>query len=190
MFRPYVFPMRRAAAALCRILPRAQLPPRELAIGVFDPDGALCGQTHPFLPLASDVRIVTRQAERFGTDVLTARRAFGASLTVGEDASLLRNCDAVVCVSPDEAFRGVPVVLSCIPAEDAFCVPPVRLPDSLARICPRSVPPDLFAAALTERCGLNVPDLYACTLVSFGGQQMDVQQAAQLWRSRIQRSRR
>ena len=184
-FTPRVFPMRRAVAALCDLLPRTRLPPRTLAVGVLDPDGALCGGTQALLPLASDVRVVTRDAQRFAPDVFAARRRFGASLTVGEDDALLAGCDAVVCRAPVEATLRAPVVLSCAPAEDVFSLLSVQLPDVYARLCPRGVPPDLFAAALTEKCGVREAALYACRGVAFGGECPDAAQTAALWRARI-----
>ena len=184
-FEPRAFPLGRAAAALCAILPQTRLPPQNLSVGVYDPDGALCGGTQKLLPLASDVRIVTRQPERFDGDALLARRRFGASLTVGTDETLLARCHAVVCSAPDPAFRGVPVILSCVPAQDAFFLLPVRLPENLARLCPAGVPADLFAAALAERCGVRTQRLYACRGTGFGAEQLDVCETASAWRMRI-----
>lgn len=187
LFRPTVFPLRRAACALQTILPRTGLPPQKLSLGVLDPDGALRGAVQTLLPLASDVRVVTRDARQFDPDARSARRRFGAPLTVGEDASLLRRCDAVVCPAPDEAFRDVPVVLSCEAADGAFSLLPVCLPDSLARSCPASVPPDLFAAALAERCGVQMPELFACRGTVFDAAFLDVCGTAALWRLRIRK---
>lgn len=189
-FEPCAFPLRRAAAALCAILPLTRLPPQKLTVGAADPQGALCGRTQMLLPLASDVRIVTRQPDAFAFDALSARRRFGVSLTVGEDASLLAHCDAVVCAAPDEAFRDVPLLLSCMPSDGAFSPLPVRLPDSLARLCPQSVPPDLFAAALAEKCGVRVPEWSACTGVLFADRPVQAEQAAALWRERIRKKAR
>ena len=185
-FCPRMFPLRRAAAALCAILPQTRLPPQKLSVGVLDPEGALCGRTQALLPLASDVRIVTEDAQRFAADALRARRQFGASLTVGEDAALLARCGAVVCAVPDDAFAHVPVILACEPADGVFSLLPVQLPDSLARLCPAGIPPDLFAAALTERCGVQMPQLYACRGAVCGGEPLDAAQTAALWKMRIE----
>ena len=184
-FTPRAFPLQRAAAALCAILPETRLPPQELSVGALDPDGALCGRTEMLLPLAADVRIVTRDPRRFGEDALHARRRFGASLTVGENAALLTDCGAVVCAAPEAAIRGVPVVLSCAPADGAFSLLPVQMPETYARLCPASVPHDLFAAALAEKCGVRAPALFACAGAAYGGEPLDVPRAAALWRARI-----
>lgn len=184
-FTPRAFPLRRAAAAMCAILPMMRLPPQTLALGVLDPDGALCGRTDVLLPLAADVRIVTNRPQQFARDVVFARRQFGAGVTVGEDAGLLCGCDAVVCGEPDEAFADVPVVLSCRPADGAYSLLPPKLPEEYARLCPASIPHELFAAALAEKCGVRSPALYACTGVDFDGVQTDDTQTAALWRQRI-----
>lgn len=185
LFVPRAFSLRRASAALCAILPRTRLPPQKLTVGALDPDDALCGGTQTLLPLASDVRIVTQKPDLFRADASAARRRFGASLTVDTDASLLTRCDAVVCAAPVEAIRNVPVVLSCEPADGVFSLLPVTLPEDLARLRPDSVPPDLFAAALAQRCGVRDAAFCACTGVSFDGRELDAEQAAALWRARI-----
>ena len=185
LFVPRLFPLRRAQKVLCAILPKTRLPPQKLLVGAFDPDGALCGRTQALLPLSADVRIVTRRPERFDADILRARRLFGATLTVGQDAALLARCDAVVCAAPDEAFRDVPVVLSCVPADGVFSPVPARLPDRFARLCPAQIPHDLFAAALAEKCGVRSPELYACDGVRYAGTAADADAAAAIWRARI-----
>ena len=197
LFVPRLFPLRRAQTALCAILPKTRLPPQKLLVGAFDPDGALCGRTQALLPLSADVRIVTRRPERFDADILCARRLFGAMLTVGQDAALLARCDAVVCPGLHAALRDVPVVLSCVPADGAFSLLPVRLPDGLvspvparlpdrfARLCPAQIPHDLFAAALAEKCGVRSPELYACDGVRYAGTAADADAAAAIWRARI-----
>ncbi len=188
LFEPRVFPLRRAAAVLCGILPRTRLPPQKLTVGVCDPDGALCGETHALLPLASDVRIVTGKPDAFAADALSARRLFGASLTVGEDAALLARCDAVVCAVPDAAFRDAPVILSCRPADGAFSLLPAQLPQAYAHLRPASVPTDLFAAALAERCGVRSPEWYDCRGTVFGEERPDAEETAALWRTCIESS--
>ena len=184
-FVPRIFPMHRAAAALCAILPQTCLPPQKLSVGVLDPGGALCGRTDALMPLAADVRIVTDEPQRFDADALLARRQFGASLTTGRDAALLADCDAVICPTPDMAFRHVPVILSCVPADGAFSLLPMLLPERYARLCPQSIPPDLFAAALAEKCGVRVPELLACTGTVFGSACANAAQTADLWGEKI-----
>ncbi|MBQ7541716.1 MAG: hypothetical protein IJT44_05440 [Clostridia bacterium] len=185
VFEPRLFPMRRAADVFVRLLREAALPPQTLSIGVYDPVAALCGRVSPLLPYAADVRIVTRRPVDFDADVLYAAKRFGAGLTVGESAALLTGCGAVVCAVPDEAFADAPAVLSCVRAAGVFSPVGAALPPAYARLCPPDVPPDLFAAALAELCGVCDAALYACSGVVFDGQNMRTEQAGALWRARF-----
>ena len=189
-FVPRTFPICRAFAALCTVLPLTRLPPQALSVGVLDPDGVLRGRMQALLPLAADVRVVTNDPRRFEADVLSARQRFGALLTVGEDAALLGRCDAVVCPAPEAAIRNVPVVLSCVPSDGAFSLADVPVPQAYARLCPDGTQGDLFAAALFEKCGVRAPELLACTGILRGGERLDVRRAALCWRARTETQRK
>lgn len=183
-FAPRLFPLRRAADALFRLLRETALPPQQVTLGICDPHGALRGRVCAFLPFAADVRIVTRDAAAYEADVRTAAREWGAGLTAGEDDALLGRCTVLLgdagCSGTDAPLR-----FSVLPGADALSPLPLALPPALEALRPASVDAERFAAALSELCGVPVPDEASADGVLFGARELDTAQAAALWRARF-----
>lgn len=173
-FEPYAFPLRRTAYALLRVLREAALPGQQVTIGIRDPRGALCGSVCGFLPYAADVRIVTQNAAAFDADVLHASREWGAGLTAGEDEALLHGC--MFHLGPDR----------CTVADRTIIVPqPAVLPQKYESRRPPFLEPELFCAALSELCGVDMPGETFQGGVIYDGRAVDFTQAAAMLRTRF-----
>ena len=180
-FDPHVFLLRYAANTLIRLLAAAALAPQTVTLGICDLHGALHGQVCAFLRYAAEVRIVTQNVPGYDMDVRCAARDWGAGLTVGDNPQLLRGCTIVLYARPcppvDAPFR-----FGCAAAPDAFIPQPPCLPPLYTARRPDCVPPEQFAAALAELCGVHVLEQCACPGLLRNAEAFTLPEAADLWR--------
>ncbi|MBR7063409.1 MAG: hypothetical protein IKI42_10300 [Clostridia bacterium] len=156
VFRPKRLPLLLAAYTAAEHSP---YPPGETRLGVFDPDGALCGRTERLLTAAGDVRIVTARPERFASDVRQAMERYGAVLSVGQSASLLIDCNILACANTAKLPAGCTArTVWCLVngSGDPHAAPlrTVTLPPKYNMLCPAEVNVLHFASALYECCGV------------------------------------
>ena len=79
-FVPRALPLRLLCNSSARMLERMQLPALQQRLCVFDPQGVLFDALDPFVPLVSQIRVVTDDLLAYGETAARFRREYGLSL--------------------------------------------------------------------------------------------------------------
>ena len=133
-FVPQKLPLRLLCNSAARTLQRMQREPLQQRLCVLDPQGVLSDVLDPFVPLVSELRVVTDDLLAYGETADRFRRKYGLSTFAG-----------IVFTNHPQPRMNAAMYM---PA------PPV-LPPDYAALCPPAIDPLIFASAAYELCAAD-----------------------------------
>lgn len=162
MFEPRVLPKRALFNTACELLSRSKRNPVGRTITLIDENGELSRDVYRLVPFASAVRIVTEKTDLYDSASEQIMERFGAALLVTDEVS--RGADSDFIIAPNGVHDTFLPSKMCIvingreqPSQGFISVTckNMNLQEHYRRIVPRGIDPDIFAAALFEKCGVS-----------------------------------
>ena len=159
-FVPRALPLRLLCNSSARMLERMQLPALQQRLCVFDPQGVLFDALDPFVPLVSQIRVVTDDLLAYGETAARFRREYGLSLLLTPDDADVSQSNLLIAADAADVplmFEGVIFTNRPQPRMNATVLmpEPPTLPPDFDALCPPDVDPLQFAAAAYELCAAD-----------------------------------
>lgn len=160
-FVPKLLPQRVLFNTACELLSRISKNPIGKTITLIDMNGDLTREVHRLVPFASTVRVVTKKEELYEPFSEKIMEDFGASLLITDNVDSA--ADSNIIIAPDGLTDEILPSKTCIvfsgreqPSQGYVSVTgrDMNLQPCYRRIVPQGIEPDIFAAALFEKCGV------------------------------------
>lgn len=136
---------------------KAQLPPDKISVTVTDRNAVQAHSVCRLLPLASSVRIITSNPERYARACVCAFEEYGASLIIRSFYEQTTKPDIVICcdgiISPAMQSAAIFSFKSKECGKIRFFGSGIELSENHKNIIPPEIDGVVFAGALTELCG-------------------------------------
>ena len=159
-FVPQKLPLRLLCNSAARTLQRMQREPLQQCLCVLDPQGVLSDALDPFVPLVSELRVVTDDLLAYGETADRFRRKYGLSLLLTPDDADAAQSNLLIADDAADVpltFAGTVFTNHPQPRMNAAMympAPPV-LPPDYAALCPPAIDPLIFASAAYELCAAD-----------------------------------
>ena len=167
-FTPQKLPLRVLCNSAVRMLQTMQLDPLTQRLCVVDPQGVLADAIEEFVPLVSQIRVITDDLLAYGETAERLRQHSGLSLLLTPDDA--QDAPQSNLILADDAadvpltFEGYIFTNRPLPRMNAVTLTPqdVTLPSAFAALCPPGIAPLQFASAAYELCAADtLGDLWA-----------------------------
>ncbi len=160
LFVPQKLPLRYLCGSAVHTLAQMQRDPAKLRLCVVDPSGVLCDALEPFVPLVSELRVVTDDLLAYGETADRLMQRYGLSLLLTPDDADAAQCNLLIADDAADVpltFAGIVFTNHPQPRMNAAVytpAPPV-LPPDFAALCPPEIDPLVFASAAFELCAAD-----------------------------------
>ena len=159
-FFPQKLPLRVLCNSALRRLQMMQREPLQQRLCIYDPQGVLADALEPFVPLVSQLRVVTDDLLAYGETAERIRRTYGLSLLLTPDDTDAAQSNLLLLDDAADvplAFAGVVFTNHPQPRMNAVMLmpEPLQLPPDFAALCPPGIDPLQFASAAYELCAAD-----------------------------------